>query len=175
MHVNPKIGLDCVCRIPCLKKILSDIENCVLLAVARQSHIHGLDPAKIVLGDIFSQESKRLRVWFEAQNPRAGIKTFEVKNREPDVPTAIDDEWLAGIRLKKVNVLSENVVVNDSELAVVAVAYLVAIRKRLRLQLKRHKIGSGLFGHVFLKQQYGKASEQQAVGQLRPTFTSHRQ
>ena len=123
----------------------------------------------------FSQESKRLRVWFEAQNPRLRIKAFEVKNRETDVPSAIDDEWLAGIRLEKVNVLSENVVVNDLELAVVAVGYLVTIGKRLRLQLRRHKIGSGLFGHVFLKQQYGKASEQQAVGPLRPTFASHRQ
>ena len=56
------------------------------------------------------------------------------------------------------------------DLAVVAVAYLVAIRKRLRLQLKRHKIGSGVLDHVSLKQQYGKASEQQVVGRRRPTL-----
>jgi hypothetical protein len=122
------------------------------------------------LGDIFSQESKRLRVWFEAQNPRLRIKAFEVKNRESDVPSAIDDERLAGLRLEKVNVPSENVVVNDSELAVIAVGYLVAIGKRLRLQLERHKIGSRLLDHAFQEQQYGKASERQVVGRLRPTL-----
>ncbi len=170
VHVDPEIGLDCVGRIPCPKKILSDVENCAFVAVARQRHIHGLDAAKIVFGDILLQESKRLGIWFEAQNSRARIKTLEVKNRKPDMPSAIDDEWLSGIRLKKVNVLPENVVANDLEFAVIAVGYLVAIGKRLRLQLRRHQIGSGLLAHVFLKQQYGKASEQQAVGQLRSTF-----
>jgi hypothetical protein len=108
------------------------------------------------LDDIFLQESKRLRVGFKAQNLRLRVKTFEVKNREPNVPSAIDDEWLAGFRLEKVNVLSENIVVNDSELAVVAVGHLVAVGKRLCLQLKGHKIGSGLLDHVSLKQDMEK-------------------
>ena len=109
------------------------------------------------------QESKRLGIRLKTQNPGVRIKAFKVKNRQPDMPSAIDDERLSAVRLEKVDVLPENVVINDLELAVVAVGDLVAIGKRLRLQLKRHKIGFGVLGHVFPKQQYGKAPEQQAV------------